>query len=366
LRASDTIEKQVNFSYYLCTNKERRDMLITNYKILNSNSPDPELKKFQKEYETGVSELMTKFPTGIIKLRRVGYPRYTPSPDPNIETMPEPPSPVYLKMTKTVDGVYWGYCRGRAKIEANGLADVPGDESTEELSGIDIAIDVRKNPDYAFFIMYKSGIVGVDFKVFDPEGDKIKELTKKNQLIQVQSSIRGMTDEKLRMMSQAWGIIGAGKKDVLILQDELESRVMLMESDKVKNPDNLMAKGMAEFLAEMKNDDSTRPKAIIQMALDEKLLEYKPANSHFYFGTEDVCFVPIDKIDQREEVLAKFLREEKNSEIWVLMLKTVVTPEYINQLDKHGCRWLASQVGIPLNKSEDALRTALLSEFTQG
>jgi hypothetical protein len=191
----------------------------------------------------------------------------------------------------------------------------------------------------------------------------MRELEIKNKKLRVQSAIRDFSEEKLRMMGLAWSINDAEKMNVLLLQEELESKVFSMEEKKRKEPLNLMLKGIDDFLAEIKNDDSVRPKAVIQMAIRDKLLEYKPTDSHYYFEGENVCFVPTNKVDTREDFVLNFLRDEKHKDMWVSILKKVVTTEYIETLDKYGVRWLCGQLGIPLNQQEPELRKALLAEF---
>jgi hypothetical protein len=342
-------------------------MIIVNSKILDESTTDSGLKEYAREYRDGVMNLKNKFPTGTIQLQRNGYPMMNVSLDPNMPSLPEIPPPIFIKLTKTVNGVTWGYCKGKPYIQANGLADVPETENAEKIDGEVISIDLRNRPDYAFFIMFKSGILGTHYHVFDPEGDKIRELEAKNAKLKVQYAIREtLTEEKLRMIASAWGVIGAEKKNLLIVQDELETKVFAMDEDKNKNRENLSLKGVSEFLAEIKNDEVTRPKAIIQLAIDEGKLKFDGSNSHFYFNGGDVCYVPVDKQDIRVEVLAKFLRDENNKDVWIGMLKSLIDADYINSTDKFGKRWLASQLGLPLNKKEEEITKALLAEFTQG
>jgi len=227
-------------------------------------------------------------------------------------------------------------------------------------------INLRKDPDYAFFMIYKSGLIDKEYQIYDPEGDKLKELTEKNNRLKVQFAIReNMDEEKLRMIGQSMGVKNAAKKNILILQEEIESKVFAMDEQKKKEPTNLMLKGVPEFLAEMKNDDVTRPKAIIQYGIDEGKITFNPKDSHFYFGSADLCYVPITRQSDRQDYLALFLHNPENEQKWIDILKGLITPEYIDTMDKYGQRWLAKQVGIALNKKPEELLTALHAEFTQ-
>jgi len=340
-------------------------MLIVNYKVLPNNpSKDHELYTYAKEYQEGVANLKAKFPTGYIQLKRNGYPKMNISPDPNMPSLPEIPPPIFIKLTKTdSNGTVWGYCKGRAKIEANGLASVPEEDNSEILDGEVLNIDLNGKPDYAFFIMNKTGLLRTEFTVYDPQGDKLKDLRDKNAKLKVQSSIRDMTDEKLRMICQAWGITNAGTKDPLLLQEEIENLVFVTEDKKKKDPTDLMLRGVNEFLAEIKNDEVSRPKAIIQYGIDEKRITFNPAQSKYYFDEAEICYVPLNRHSTRQEFLAQVFRDPDNSEKWVSVLKALVTVDYINAMDKYGVRWLCIQLGIPVNAKEEDLRATLLEQF---
>jgi hypothetical protein len=340
-------------------------MLIVNSKVLNNNTQDPDLKSFDKEYQQGVADLRAKFPSGQIQLQRNGYPAINKSHDPNYPDMPEIAPPLYVKLSKMDSaGVVWSYCKGRPRILANGLAEVPEDQNSEELSGEVITLDLRNKPDYAFYFMYKSGLLKSHFHVHDPEGDRIKELEQKNAKIKVQYLIReGMDEAKLRTVSSAWGIPDAGKMNVLLLQDALEGKVFAMEEQKRKNPTDLSLRGVHEFIAEVKTDEVTRPKALIQLAIDDKRLIFSPSDSSYYFDGAKVCYVNTMGSKTKEDSIADFLRDERNKGKWQEMLRALVTEEYLNSLDKVGVRWLAAQMDIALNQKEPELRKALLEAF---
>jgi hypothetical protein len=340
-------------------------MLIVNNKTLPLNpTKGHELEEYSKQYQEKLKELQVRFPTGNIALRRNGYPKINRSPD-GTTNMPEIPSMMLFKLTKTdSDGVTWGYCKGRPLIHSNGLVEVPPNDNTETFSSEIENIPLRTKPDYAFFIMYKSGLVGTEFQVYDPEGDKLKELMEKNAKLKVQSSIRDMDTEKMRMLAQAWGISKAGTKNEILLQEELENKVFTMEEAKKKTPTNLMLKGVAEFLAEMKDDDITRPKAIIQMGVDEKRITFNKSQSKYYFDDLELCYVPYDRHSDSQDYLAMILRRTESSEKWIAVLKGLLTKEYITTMDKYGLRWIAGQLGIAVNKKEDALRDDLLAQFS--
>jgi hypothetical protein len=276
--------------------------------------------------------------------------------------MPENPAPIFIKLTRTVEGVTWGYCKGRPLIHPNGLVEVPPNDNSMVIDSEVFHLDCKKQPDFAFFIMYKSGLLGTEYMVYDPEGDKLKELTEKNARLKVQSSIREFEEEKLRMLSQAWGVKEAGTKNMILLQEELENKVFSMDDAKKKDPTKLMLKGIAEFLAESKNDAVTRPKALIQQGIDDKVITFNHSDSNYYFNGNKLCYVPFNTTE-RQDYLAQYLRNPENSEKWLDILKALVTKETIEKYDKYGIRWIAEQLGLALNKKEDVLRTELLEMF---
>jgi hypothetical protein len=336
--------------------------------ILNVKKTDKdyELAEYAKEYQSGINALNVRFPSGTIQLKRNGYPKVNKSLDPEMPSLPEVAPPIFIKLTRTDStGVIWAYCKSRPKIEANGLASVPEGENSEVLDGEVISLNLRTQPDYAFFIMYKSNLLKGEFQIYDPEGDKLRELKEKQDRVRVQSMIWSDMDEaKLRAVAQAWGVSGVDKKDVLVVRDELEKKIYAMEENKKKHPENLMLRGLAEFIADLKTDEQTRPKQIVQMAFDSGKLKFHPKDQHMYFDELDLGFVPFDKQDDKSTFVLQILRDEKNKEKWIEILKTLVTKEYIEGLDKYGCRWLSTQVGIALNQKEESLRTALLEVFT--
>lgn len=338
--------------------------IIVNSKLLPPNATkDSELFNFVKEYQDGVTALKTRFPYGTIQLKRAGYPKVNKSPD-GKTYLPEIAPPIFIKYTRTVGGNTWAYCPGRPLIHANGLVDVPENDNSESIRGEMLTLDVNTKPDYTFYIWFKSGLIGTEFTIYEPEADKIKELTEKNANLKVQSSIRDMEEEKLRMVCGAWGIKNASTKNILLLQEEIENKVFAMEQLKRNNPTDLMAKGVSEFLAEIRNDEITRPKAVIQLALDEGRLTFSQRPSKFLFDEAEVCHVPLDKQSMKMEFLAQFLRHPDNRDAWLSILNTLITEEYINGLDRYGVRWLAGQLGIPLNQKPEELMKALLEQVS--
>lgn len=340
-------------------------MLIVNSKQLPVHADNKhEMYLFYKEYTDGLNELQARFPSGEIMLRRVGYPKVNVSPD-GSSSLPEIPAPIMIKSVKTdKDGNIWGYCQGSPIIHPNGLCEIDQAKNTITIGDEILHLPLRSKPDYTFFIMYKSGILNTEYLVYDPEGDIIRELKEKQNRNQVTNAIwSNMSDEKVRMMAQAWGVRDAGKKDILILKEELESKVFFMEEEKQKDKTNLMLRGIAEFLADARNDEFTRPKSIIQFGVDEKRITYK--SNHFYFDGEDLTHVPFGREDQisRQEYLAQFFRDPQNKEKWQTVLKGLITREYIETLDKYGLKWLTQQFGIAQNQSEEKLRNALLELF---
>ena len=335
-------------------------MLLVNNQVLpaNANKETSELFPMVDEYKKKVKELRTNFPKGEITLMRVGYPQT------NQTGLPEPPLPVFWHMERNDEnGVLWSYCKGRPVIQPTGLRELSADDRNEQL-GDTILLDINKREDYAFYMMYKSGIVGNLYKVFDPDGDKLKELRKRDAERDVQFAIsRGMDENKLRNTAAAWGVDKAFDRDLLLVKDDLEKLVFFLQEKKEKAhaPDNLQMKGITDFLAEIKSEDHLLPKALVQKALD-----YKKAtlvNGQFSLGDIEICTVPFNKKDDPITFIAGHLRHPDNKDKWETFLKEVVDEDFINTGDKYLIRWLSEQVGIPLNQQEAKLRIALLDKF---
>jgi hypothetical protein len=345
-------------------------MLIVNSKILQKDlQKGHELFEYWKEYEKGIRDLSVRFPDGVIQLKRKGYPRDVPPHPANAPDFLMPPDapPIFMRLTKSVDGVLWSYVKGRPKIGANGLVEPNPTEDSETLLGEVMSLNLKKDADYAFFFWYKSGQIGSNFDIYDPAGDEVREARSKKDEMRVKALIwNDFDDNKVKLMCEAYGIsISARNKeiDVDILRQRLEDKVFDMEAKKKSEPTNLMLKGIADFMADAKADEFTRPKAIIQRAIDEKVLTYKGA--HFYMGDLEICFVPLDHqtIDRRQEYLAKYFRTNEDDSKWVSLLEAVVDREYIDSCDKYGVRWLAEQVGIRLNQQVDAIKQQVYEKF---
>lgn len=340
-------------------------MLIVNSRTLPTNVPkDNEMYPFMREYHDALADLKTRFVTGQIQLKRNGYPKQNRMPDGSLG-MPEIPPLMMIKSIKTdSSGAIWEYCKGRPIIGANGLVNVPPNDSTISIGEEILVIDLKGKPDYAFFMMYKSGILGTEYTVHDPEGERMKELRDKNARNQVTNAIWSNMDEpKVRMMAGAYGIKNSNKADLLILKDDLEKKILAMDEEKKKKPNELMLKGIEEFLADARNDEYARPKALIQLGIDDKRITYD--KNHFYFDGADICHVPFGKDTpvERQDYLAQFCRNPENKEKWLLILKGLLTKEYIETMDKYGVRYFAGQFDIALNQKEPDLKAALLEMF---
>lgn len=344
--------------------------LLANNIVLKPNmSKEHEGYGYYKEYQEGLSRLRADHPSGSLSLKRIGYPQVNRPPEGSgISPLPEIPPPIYMSPQKNIDGVMWAYCEGAPVIHPNGLADLPKNYDAIDLSGevINIVFDgAGAKPDYAFFIMFKSGVLGSHFNIYDPEGDKIKESEEKHRKLKVQFAIReSLSEEKLRTVASAWGIANAGKRPLTLLQDELEELVFSNEERKKKDPMNPKLKGVGELLAEIKHDDVLRPGALVQYGIDEGRFKYEAGRYKWLFDGNDICDVPINKVDEKEAELKKFLTLPKNKTHWVDVMKALLTKEYLEKVDKYAVQYFCGQLDIALNQKEGALRTALLEAIT--
>lgn len=344
-------------------------MIIVNSKVLPSEPiKGHDLFKYSVEYQDGTRQLQTLYPSGEITLRRNGYPRVNRRVDGSV-TLPEDAPPIKITLTTTdKSGAVWSYVNGSPIHNANGLVEPRPETNRVMLEGEIIRLDLRNGLDYAFYIYFKSNLIGTEYHVYDPEGDEIREVKRKKEEMRAKTLIWNDFDEnKVKLMCEAYGIsISArGKEiDVDLLRQKLEDKVFAMETEKQRDKTNLlMAKGIAEFLADAKADEFTRPKAIIQRAIDEKILTY--SKSYFRMGDLEICFVPLDwqSIDKRQEYLAKYFRTQDDGEKWTALLQAVVDKDYIDACDKYGLRWLAEQVGVRLNQQIDAIKEQVYEKF---
>jgi hypothetical protein len=339
-------------------------MLIVNNKILTSlNDKSSELYEYAREYDSCIKDLNNRFPSGTITLQRNGYPKINKNPN-GIATLPEIAAPIFINLTTSVKGVSWGYCKGAPTKHANGLVDVPDSVKTAEIKGEILVLNLKDEPDYTFFIMYKSKLLGSMFHIFDPEGDKIKELEEKNAKLKVQYAIReSMDEEKLKTMCNAYGIKKVNEKNILILQEELENIVFKQEEEKKKNPTNLMLRGVVEFLGEIKNDDITRPKAVIQNAIESEVLSFNKSQGKYFFDGDELCHVPFSRYEDKQVYVMEYLQRPENAEKWRNVILKTIKKEDIEKMEKYGLRWLATQVDIPLNQKPEDLAKTLLEMF---
>lgn len=340
-------------------------MLIRNYKIFNPSVTDNKDEQYHDavDYRAFVKEMGERFPSGMITFKRIGWPRQSKDPrDSGLDIFPEIPAPINLRPARNDNGIYWAYCRGRAVIQANGLADIPPDEYVI-LDGEVKSFDLKRDTDLLYFLVKKYPVFAHEYAVFDPEGDRKRELKDKNARIRLQSSIRDISEEKLRTMAGAWAIPESDSKDMLLLQDDLEKKVLSQEEFKKKNPTDFSIRGIDEFFADMKNDEVVRPKSFLQKAIARDVVTFNARNSHYYVGEMELCYVPVGSLDRRVEFLLQVLLKPENRERWVDILRQVVDQKQIEEMDKYGKRWLAGQVGVALNQKEEELTTALLGVF---
>ncbi len=348
-------------------------MILINGQVLPLNPvKNSGLEKYSQEYQNGIRDLKVRFPEGVITLKRHGFPKKAKPGQDGMLMLAEEAPPIIMKLTRPVGNDVWAYCKGAPhKDKDTGFLKVPDDNNSLKLDGETLPLDLVANEDLVFFFWFKSGQL-TNFYVHEPEATRLSLLKEEQARKRVSSIILDMDEAKLEMVAMAWDVSiykdlkKKVKKPIEFLRDDLEKRVFKMEAEKQKDKTNLMARGVDEFLADVKTDEVTRPKAIIQSAIDEGKLAYDVKNGHWYFDGNDICFVPFNRNHDRtsrQEFLAQFLRNSENADKWDYILKESVNKEYIETCDKYGKRWLAGQCEIPLNQNEEDLTKALLEHF---
>lgn len=334
-------------------------MLIVNGKVLPANAnKDHELFPMVDEYQRAIKKLKAEYPKGEITLARIGYPQVNPT------GLAEDTPPIYFPMQNTdSSGVAWAYCKGRPVILPEGMRELAKEDRSEVLTDL-ILLDVNKKEDYAFYMMFKSGVLGTLFKVFDPDGDRLKELRLRNERREVEYAIsKGMDENKLRNVAASWGVEKAFDKDALLVQADLETKVFALDEKKKKDPTNLQLKGITEFLVEIKSDDFLMPKALVQKAIDYKKLVKDKQEQKYFLGDVEICYIPVNKRNDEVDYIASHLRHPDNKEKWDQFLNEMIDEDFINNGDKYSVRWLASQSGIAMNQQADVIRKLLLDKY---
>ena len=324
-----------------------------------------------KEYVAGIKILKKTYGRSI-KFVRPGFPHRTKGIDGRGNEVPnvaEPSSPMMLPLsarfvTKDGNEQIWDYVEGAPTLLPNNLWAPTGKRSEfiEEF----ISIDLNRNPDLAFFFYYKSPASrngGIILKIDDPEAAAKIEGDKKREELDLNTALYStLSDEaRLRVVAQAYGIAGADKKHPDALRKKLLEVVLKGNERKRSDP---TAKGVAEFLTEMKVTDSVRLRSLLQIAEDAKKITWLP-DGKYKVGEREICRVPRAEHEHKRDYMCNHLLNAANLPKLQDLLLDIVDKEYLDGLsDDKTFTWLARVMDLEYNfKKPDVVRENVYEKF---
>jgi len=343
-------------------------MLLVNQKPLDvnalSNDQHP-MHSYALEYSKGIKNLKETYGDNI-KFHRIGYPKKSKGVDvrgKEVDNLSAPTPPMLVPLQARSDGKagmeIWAYCQGAPKLLPNNLWEPTGKRS--KMIEETIQVSLIRDPELAFFFYYKSPEIKTLFKIDNPIGDaKIKgdkaraELELNTALYQVLGD-----EEQLKVIAQAYGISGTDTKYADVLREELRGVVLLGEKRKRSDP---TAKGIKDFLEEMKVTDAVRLRSLVMTMVEAKKIEW-PGDGRYKVGDREICRVPQSELQTRQTFLCNHLLNPANRLKLQELLKDVVTKEYLDKVnDEKMFIWLAKVLELPHNfKKKDEIRESVYS-----
>jgi hypothetical protein len=323
-------------------------MILVNQQELPLNNPpkDHPLKAHSNQYHEILRGLKEQFPKGTVLLQRRGWPRQ------NKETgMLEPCPMMTIPLQINVEGengqAVWAYCEGQPIILANGLREIDP-QRRSMMVGEQISIELNKKPDLAVYL-FQTKFVKQDFYVLDPEGDQLRAALQRQSEIELANAIwTGIASEvKLKMIASAWGIPNANTTESVVLRKLLEERILSLEKEKRKFPEDVTRKGIAAFLREVKADDDVRLRGLVQMAIDAGDLKYMKETGNILLKGQKWLAIPHDyQADRQPEYITGYLASPINEEQLLSFLTNTLTVEKIDEMDIPGLKWLCKLYGL--------------------
>lgn len=314
-------------------------MILINGQELPKNADKTHpLYSYAREYKNDLASLKSRFPKGVIKLSRIGWPKFNATG--HIEPVPTITVPMHCTVDSEAGEAQWAYCDGRATILPNGLRELPSNKRMMRV-GDSLTVDLNRQPDLAVYL-FKTRFINLELRVDDPETEAINKALAREREIELGNVIwNGIaSEEKLRMIASAWGVSGAAKMDVRVLRSQLEQKVLSMEKNKQQNAADLTRKGVKEFLDEVKGDKDMMLRSLIQGAIDEKKMQWSMTSGHYLLKNRKFLFVPSDYEGRHVDYIANYLSSPANEEQLKIFLTEVLTEETIEALDKIGLTWL--------------------------
>ena len=349
-------------------------MLETASALQNESHP---LHEIAVEYTEGLRKLREQFPDGKIKFIRPGYPKKSKGVDSRGRqvTMLEPKTPALFPLRREVVNEkrgteIWSCCLTAPKLLPNNLWEIDGKRSIK----IDefVIVNLNKQPDLAYYLAFIAKFKSSLLKVDDPEAEVRERAAEERRLVELKSAIWQMLpdEEQLRKVSAAYGVTGAhtmanGRytKSADRLRIELEEQIKINETRRGKHKD-FTAKGVREFLEEMKVTDSVRLRAFVQRLIDEKKLTYKP-DGRFRLGDKAITQVPHSEIGRKFEWLCSYFAMPSNKDRLQELMRDVVDKEYLDSItEDKDYAWLCKVMDVTVSfKKKEEIKSTVYGVF---
>jgi hypothetical protein len=327
-------------------------MILVNSKQMEVNALVDEshpLHTQAVDFERGVKYLKKTYGEQI-KFIRPGFPRRVSGFDAKgnaVPNMREDSNPMLVPLKANVIGKtgkeIWEICTD-SELLPNNLWKAKGKRSksiSEQL-----VVNLNSEPELAFFLYYKSPIFSSGLlKIDDPEADARMEGDKARAELELQAALYQVLsdEEQLRVVAQAYGMSGADKKHPDTIRKELRGIVLNGEVRKRSDPS---ARGVKEFLDELKVTDSVRLRSLIKVAEDKKQIVWTPAGK-FMVGDRELCKVPQGDHNRKFDYLCQHLLNPANRPKLQDLLRDIVTKEFLDKTtDEKTFGWLARMVEI--------------------
>ena len=357
-------------------------MLLVNQRPIDEIAMRDEahpMHPFAKEYQKGIEKLRKEYGS-LIKFKRPKFPKRTKGLDSRNREVPNlalPVQPLIMPLKAQVQGrsglEIWEYIKGSPKLEPNGLWSATGKRSEFIYESLVISLD--KDPELAFFVYYKSPLFSRENKhgkvvikqliIDDPLSDAKRNEEKERADLELNFAIYNTLsdDEQLRVMAQGYGVANADTKDPVMVRKELKAAVLEGEKKSRRDP---MAKGIKEFLGELKVTDSIRLRSLVQLAMDKEIIKWFP-DGKYKVGERELCKVPQQEISHRQEYLCNHLGNSANRPKLQELLKDFVNKEFLDKVnDDKMFFWLARMMNIPTDfKTKEKTRELIYECFIQ-
>lgn len=176
----------------------------------------------------------------------------------------------------------------------------------------------KKDIDFLYFVIYKSGYNGSIFEVVDERREAREQVKAERQKTRLDEALFGSSSpfnnnsELLRTIAMSWGLNVEGRSDDALL---ISLKNSVLNSERLKNQGKYGMRGVDGFLQDINLGDTTKIRALIHEAINKNVIAFDD-NPHNYgwFFLDDVGQLK-DKIvglspkseDIKEQRLAEYL-----------------------------------------------------------